>query len=302
MLRECLEGLDIRKGHVYIDGTFGAGGHSQAILDAGGSVLGIDRDEGARAFADNLNIPEGQTFTFAQGNFRNLDEHAKNADLFPVSGILLDLGVSSMQLDEAERGFAFRQAGPLDMRMGGDGESAADVVNTYPQDELAAIIFKYGEERHSRRIARRIVEVRDANPIKTTEDLAEVIQRAYPGGGYRRDHPARRTFQALRIFVNDELGALEDALAAAERTLAPGGRLVVLAYHSLEDRIVKHFVRGSDALKALTKRPLTASDEEIEVNPRARSAKLRVAVRNEDANNDLTDENQNLSPAPSEIL
>ncbi len=306
MLRECLEGLDIRRGHVYIDGTFGAGGHSQAILDAGGSVLGIDRDEKALTFANQLNVPEAQTFTFARGNFRNLDEHAKEADLFPVSGILLDLGVSSMQLDEAERGFAFRQAGPLDMRMGGDGESAADVVNTYPQDELAAIIFKYGEERHSRRIARRIVETRDANPIQTTQALADVIQRAYPGGGYRRDHPARRTFQALRIFVNDELGALEDALFAAERTLAPGGRLVVLSYHSLEDRIVKHFVRGSGVLTPLTKRPLTASDEEIEANPRARSAKLRVAVRNEDATKDLrrdsTDESKDLSPTPSEIL
>ena len=296
MLRECLDGLDVRKSHVYIDGTFGAGGHSQAILDAGGSVLGIDRDERARTFADGLNVPAGQTFTFARGNFRSLDEHGEEAGLSPISGILLDLGVSSMQLDEAERGFAFRQAGPLDMRMGGDSKSAADVVNTYPQDELAAIIFKYGEERHSRRIARRIVETRDANPIKTTEELADVIQRAYPGGGYRREHPARRTFQALRIYVNDELGALEDALEAAERTLAPGGRLVVLAYHSLEDRIVKHFVRGSDALTPLTKRPLTASDEEIEVNPRARSAKLRVAVRKEDSSG------KDLSPTPSETL
>ena len=305
MLRECLEGLDIRQGHVYIDGTFGAGGHSQAILDAGGSVLGIDRDEKALAFADKLDIPEGQTFTFAQGNFRHLDEHAKEAALFPVAGILLDLGVSSMQLDEAERGFAFRQAGPLDMRMdagdNSESESAADVVNTYAQDELAAIIFKYGEERHSRRIARRIVEERASAPIETTEALADVIQRAYPGG-YRRDHPARRTFQALRIFVNDELGALEDALGAAERTLRIGGRLVVLSYHSLEDRIVKHSVRGSRALTPLTKRPLTASDEEIEVNPRARSAKLRVAVRNQDLaeSNDSIDEI--LSPAPSEAL
>ncbi len=283
MLRECLEGLEIQRGQWYIDGTFGAGGHSQAILDAGGSVLAIDRDEGARAFAEALNVPPRQNFIFTQGNFRTLDEHAQNADLSPdmspVMGILLDLGVSSMQLDEAERGFAFRQAGPLDMRMGGDGESAAEVINTYPQDELAAIIFRYGEERHSRRIARRIAEVRDKTSFETTEQLANVIASAYPGG-YRREHPARRTFQALRIFVNDELGALEDALKAAERTLRVGGRLVVLSYHSLEDRIVKHFVRGSDVLTPLTKRPLTATEKEIEANPRARSAKLRVAVRN----------------------
>ena len=300
MLRECLEGLDIRKGHVYIDGTFGAGGHSQTILDAGGSVLGIDRDEGARAFANTLTIPPGQTFTFTPGNFRHLDQHAKTADLFPVAGILLDLGVSSMQLDEAERGFAFRQDGPLDMRMGGEGESAAEVVNTYPQDELAAIIFKYGEERHSRRIARRIVEVREQTPFETTEQLADVIASAYPNKGYRREHPARRTFQALRIFVNDELGALEDALAAAERALAPGGRLVVLSYHSLEDRIVKHFVKGSAALTPLTKRPLTASEEEVDENPRARSAKLRIAVRNLDSDNDSKDDNSNTSDSNSD--
>ena len=300
MLRECLEGLDIRRGHWYIDGTFGAGGHSQAILDAGGSVLAVDRDAHARMFADRLNVPTGQDFIFTRGNFRYLDVHAQKAEVSPVAGILLDLGVSSMQLDEAERGFAFRQAGPLDMRMGptddGEGASAAEVVNTYDQDELAAIIFKYGEERYSRRIARRIVQTREVSPIETTEQLAEVIQGAYPNKGYRREHPARRTFQALRIFVNDELGALEDALRAAEHLLAPGGRLVVLSYHSLEDRIVKHFVKGSDALTPLTKRPLNASEEEINANPRARSAKLRVAVRNEylDNKNDLSARSETL--------
>ena len=183
------------------------------------------------------------------------------------------------------------------MRMGDEDseeESAADVVNTYAQDDLAAIIFKYGEERHSRRIARKIVEERETTAIGTTERLADIIASAYPNRGYRRDHPARRTFQALRIFVNDELGALEDALKAAERTLAPSGRLVVLSYHSLEDRIVKHFVKGSAALSPLTKRPLSASEEEIERNPRARSAKLRVAVRDGDARDAL-------SPTPSEI-
>lgn len=276
MLQECLEGLDIHRGHWYIDGTFGAGGHTRAMLAVGGRVLAIDRDPNVQPFTEALGDPD--VLRFVQGNFRHLDEYAEAAGVAPVMGVLLDLGVSSMQLDQAERGFAFRQAGPLDMRMGLSGPSAAEVVNTLPGDELAAILYRYGEERHSRRIARAIVEARDHQPIETTEELAEVVARGYPGGK-RRDHPARRTFQALRIYVNDELGALEDALAAAERALVPGGRLVVLSYHSLEDRIVKHTLRDSDAFQPLTKRPLTASDAETATNPRARSAKLRVAER-----------------------
>ena len=281
MVEECLEGLNVTKGRWYIDGTFGAGGHTRALLAAGARVLAIDQDPAAETYIDSLKEETGQQMNlkFVQGNFRKLDAHAQAAEALPVSGILLDIGVSSMQLDEGERGFAFRQDGPLDMRMNPEvGMSAADVVNTYEQEELAALIYKYGEERHSRRIARAITSARDEAPIETTEQLSEIIQRAYPGGR-RRDHPARRTFQALRIAVNDELGALEDALHASERILEEGGRLAVLSYHSLEDRIVKHFLRGSEVLTPLTKRPLTASDEEIERNPRARSAKLRVAER-----------------------
>ena len=278
MLAECLEGLHVTPGNWYIDGTFGAGGHTQAILQAGGSVLAVDRDESVREYLAGLEVPPDSELRFAEGDFRHLDRYARDTGLERVSGVLLDLGVSSMQLDEAERGFAFRRSGPLDMRMGGEGPSAAEVVNETPAEDLAAILFKYGEERHSRRIARRIAEVRDASPIETTEELADVVQSAYPPGR-RREHPARRTFQALRIFVNDELGALSSALEAAERVLRPGGRLVVLSYHSLEDRIVKHTLRESNAWQPITKRPLTASPEEVEANPRARAAKLRVGER-----------------------
>ena len=282
MLEECLEGLALKENRWYIDATFGAGGHTRALLRRGVCVLAIDQDPHTTVYLDALReelLPQTMNkLRSFHGNFRSLDRFARDAGVSPVAGVLFDLGVSSMQLDEGERGFAFRQNGPLDMRMSETGESAADVVNTYSQEDLAALIYKYGEERHSRRLARAIVEARAAQPITTTQDLVTIIQDAYPGG-YRREHPARRTFQALRLHVNDELGALEDALSAAERSLEDGGRLVVLSYHSLEDRIVKHFVRGSGTLTALTKRPLTASEAEIERNPRARSAKLRVAEK-----------------------
>ncbi len=277
MLNACLDGLDVRPGCWYVDGTFGAGGHSRALLEAGASVLAIDQDPSVKTFAEQIAAQQAaqERFVFVAGNFRHLDEHVARAGLTTVAGVLLDLGVSSMQLDEAERGFAFRQEGPLDMRMGTGTPSAAEVVNEYPQDELAAIIYRYGEERHSRRVARRIVEAREREEITTTEQLAEIVASAYPPGR-RREHPARRTFQALRIFVNDELGALEDGLAAAARVLEVDGRLVVLSYHSLEDRIVKHTAKGDDGLEPVHKKPLTASDKEISQNPRARSAKLRT--------------------------
>ncbi len=281
MLDECLEGLALKENHWYVDATFGAGGHTRALLERGVCVLAIDQDPNTAVYLNTLRkeLPQAMTkLRNHHGNFRFLDEFAAEAEVAPVAGVLFDLGVSSMQLDEGERGFAFRQDGPLDMRMSDAGESAADVVNTHSQEDLAALIYKYGEERHSRRLARAIVEARNAQPITTTRDLVTILQDAYPGG-YRREHPARRTFQALRIYVNDELGALEDALAAAERALVAGGRLVVLSYHSLEDRIVKHFIKGSGTLSALTKRPLTASEAELKRNPRARSAKLRVAEK-----------------------
>jgi 16S rRNA (cytosine1402-N4)-methyltransferase len=278
MLNECLDALNLQPGHWYIDGTFGAGGHSQAMLEKNVNVLAIDQDHNVQNTVNAFRQSYGARFKFTRGNFRDLDALAKDAGLESVQGVLLDIGVSSMQLDNAERGFAFRQDGPLDMRMGSEGKSAADIVNSLDQEDLAAIIYKYGEERHSRRIARAITEKRDEQAIKTTYELVEIIQRAYPGG-YRQDHPARRTFQALRIYVNDELGALEQALKAAENSLTEGGRLVVLSYHSLEDRIVKHALKESPTMQVMTKRPLEASSAEIASNPRARSAKLRVAEK-----------------------
>ncbi|TVR93186.1 MAG: 16S rRNA (cytosine(1402)-N(4))-methyltransferase RsmH [Trueperaceae bacterium] len=289
MLERCLEALAIVPDTWVADATFGAGGHSRALLARGARVLGIDRDPDAAAHADalrrdlrtaGLSDPD-ERFRFVRGNFADLGTHLATAGLTepsPLAGVLLDLGVSSMQLDEGDRGFAFRHDGPLDMRMAAEGPSAADVVNTWTFEALAAALHRYGEERHSRRLARAIVEARERAAITTTQRLVDVIQQAYPGGP-RRDHPARRTFQALRIVVNDELGALERGLQASAEALAPAGRLVVLSYHSLEDRIVKHTLRDHPALEPVTKRPLEASPAEIEANPRARSAKLRAATR-----------------------
>ena len=275
MLNETLDGLKLRAGQWYVDATFGAGGHTRALLERGVNVFAIDQDPDARTYEQNIREDlEPMNFQLQAGNFRDMDQYTQAAGIEPA-GVLLDLGVSSMQLDQAERGFAFRQDGPLDMRMSQAGQSAADVVNSYAQEDLAALIYKYGEERFSRRIAREIVQSR---PIHTTSKLVEIVQRAYPKGK-RRDHPARRTFQALRIYVNDELGALESALSASERILQTDGRLVVMSYHSLEDRIVKQFVRDSDTMSAITKKPLTATDQEARENPRSRSAKLRVAER-----------------------
>jgi 16S rRNA (cytosine1402-N4)-methyltransferase len=275
MLDTTLELLAPQPGRWYIDATFGAGGHAAALLAAGGRVLAIDLDPSAGERAAALDDPD---LSFRCGNFRHLDTIAAEATDGDVAGILLDLGVSSMQLDEGDRGFAFRHDGPLDMRMGGDGPSAAELIADIEADELAAILYRYGDERHSRRLAAAIVAARTDAPIATTGRLAQVVTEAYPRRG-GRDHPARRTFQALRIAVNDELGALRDALSAAERTLAPSGRLVVISYHSLEDRIVKQHLRDSRALEALTRKPRTAEPDDVAANPRARSAKLRAAER-----------------------
>ncbi len=279
MPAEILEGLAVVPGSWIVDGTFGAGGHSRLLLQAGANVLAIDQDPGAERYARQLaaeRLP-GE-LRFMAGNFRDMEALAAAAGVQSARGVFLDLGVSSMQLDEGERGFAFRHDGPLDMRMGQQELSAADVVNEYSVEELAALIFRYGEERHSRRVARNIVAAREKAPIRTTGRLADVVASAYPGGP-RREHPARRTFQALRIHVNDELGALQEGLEAAARLLEPSGRLVVLSYHSLEDRIVKQYLRESPRLTPLTKKPLEATETETAVNPRARSAKLRVGER-----------------------
>jgi len=294
--RQALDFLNIRDDGVYIDATFGAGGYSRAILAAVDcKVIGIDRDQTAIALGADLVQTANGRLTLIEDNFSNLDTIARTCGFAAVDGVVLDLGVSSMQLDTAGRGFSFRLDGPLDMRMSGQGASAADIVNAASERDLASIIFLLGEERHSRVIARAIVKARQAGPIGSTRALADIVAgvvRSRPGD----IHPATRAFQALRIFVNDELGELIGALAAAERILKPGGRLVAVSFHSLEDRIVKSFLaergearagsrhapepkRPLPTFHALTKRPVTADETEVARNPRARSAKLRAAER-----------------------
>ena len=293
----AVEWLDVRDGGVYVDATFGAGGYSKLILARPNArVIGIDRDQRAIACGADLVKATGGRLTLVEERFSRLADIVRQAGLDTVDGIVLDLGVSSMQLEEAERGFSFRLDGPLDMRMGGDGPSAAELVAAAPERDLAAIIATLGEERHARAVARAIAAARAQAPIRTTGALASLVARVVrtrPGD----IHPATRTFQALRIFVNDELGELAAALAAAERVLKPGGRLAVVSFHSLEDRIVKTFLaqRGriapggsrhlpelkkpTPSFRVLTKRPETADAAEIAANPRARSAKLRAAER-----------------------
>jgi 16S rRNA (cytosine1402-N4)-methyltransferase len=269
---------------VVVDATVGAGGHAEALLDAGvGSVLGIDRDPAATDLARRRLARFGARFRAVDARFAELSEAV--AGLPPLGGVLLDLGVSSMQLDEAARGFSYRAEGPLDMRMGGDDgrPSAADVVNAYREEDLARVIFEYGEERYSRRIARAIVRARGRAPLATTTELAAVVASAVPRGRRGGPHPARRTFQALRIEVNGELDELAASLPQAASSLAEGGRLAVIAYHSLEDRVVKRFVAGETSLAAVTRKPIRPSQDEMRTNPRARSARLRVAERTGEA-------------------
>jgi 16S rRNA (cytosine1402-N4)-methyltransferase len=260
-----------------IDMTVGAGGHAEALLEAGVQrLIGIDRDPDAVEAATARLSRFGDRFTAVRTRFSQLP--AVNR----VDGVLWDLGVSSMQLDRTERGFSYRNDGPLDMRMGPEGDSAMDIVNTAPEEELARILFEFGEERRSRRVAAAIVRARTRSPISTTGELARVVAGAL---GARRGgpHPARRTFQALRIAVNRELEDLALSLPRAAEALAPGGRIVAISYHSLEDRVVKRFVNERDDLESLTKKPLRPSKREQERNPRSRSAKLRAAERRADA-------------------
>ena len=260
-----------------IDMTLGAGGHAEALLEAGvRRLIGIDRDPNAVETATSRLSRFGDRFTAVRTRFSQLP--AVNR----VDGVLWDLGVSSLQLDRTERGFSYRNDGPLDMRMEAEGESAMDIVNTAPEEELARILFEFGEERRSRRVAAAIVRARTRSPITTTGELARVVAGAL---GARRGgpHPARRTFQALRIAVNRELEDLALSLPRAAEALAPGGRIVAISYHSLEDRIVKRFVNERDDLEPLTKKPLRPSKREQERNPRSRSAKLRAAEKRADA-------------------
>lgn len=294
--RPAIDFLKLRDGGVYIDATFGAGGYSRAILAAADcKVIGIDRDRNAIAGGFDLVQQANGRLTLVEDQFSHLDAVARACGVDQVDGVVLDLGVSSMQLDTAARGFSFRHDGPLDMRMGSEGASAADVVAKASERNLANIIFLLGEERHSRAVARAIVKARGLAPILTTAALADIVGKVVRSKPHEI-HPATRTFQALRIFVNDELGELVAALTAAERILKSGGRLVAVSFHSLEDRIVKTFLsrrgetragsRHAPELKrpdptfvVLTKRPVVADDAELAGNPRARSAKLRAAER-----------------------
>jgi 16S rRNA (cytosine1402-N4)-methyltransferase len=258
-----------------VDLTLGAGGHAEALLESGvGRLIGVDRDPEAVAIASGRLSRFGDRFVAVRARFSEVPVENR------VDGVLYDLGVSSMQLERAERGFSFRNEGPLDMRMEGgrgqEGESAMDLVNSASEEELARVIYEYGEERRSRRVAAAIVRARQRKPIETTEELAGIVVSAV---GRRRGgpHPARRTFQALRIAVNRELEELAASLPRAVGVLAPGGRVVVVAYHSLEDRIVKRFFAGDERLTVLTRKPLVPSADEAARNPRARSAKLRAA-------------------------
>ena len=294
--REAVEALSPRDGGVYVDATFGAGGYSRMILATPGTrVIGIDRDRTAIAGGFDLVDSSDGRLTLVEDRFSHLAEVCAAQGEALVDGIVMDVGVSSMQIDQFERGFSFRFDGPLDMRMGHDGPTAADVVATASEADLANIIYIFGEERYSRAVAKAIVAARAEAPITTTQALVAIISKvvwAKPG----EIHPATRTFQALRIFVNEELDELHMALAAAERVLKPGGRLAVVSFHSLEDRIVKNFMversktgGGSRHLPEISqdrprftlvnKRPIIAGGDEVSANPRARSAKLRVAER-----------------------
>ncbi|MDP6926078.1 MAG: 16S rRNA (cytosine(1402)-N(4))-methyltransferase RsmH [Rhodospirillales bacterium] len=299
MVNEVVAALQPRDGGVYVDGTFGRGGYSEAILAVAATrVFGIDRDPAAVTFGAELGDRYDGRLTVLQGRFGDMERLMSDAGVSHIDGVTLDLGVSSLQIDDPARGFSFRFDGPLDMRMGDEGQSAADLINQIPEEELADIIYHYGEERQSRRIARAIVEARKTEPILTTGQLAEVVRSIVRRSKDGID-PATRTFMALRIHVNDELDELDRGLAGAEQLLAPGGRLAVVSFHSLEDRRVKAFLRQRSGQKShgsrhlpetphqalspsfkLTKRSAQKPNkEECRYNPRARSARLRAAER-----------------------
>jgi 16S rRNA (cytosine1402-N4)-methyltransferase len=296
--RQAIGMLQPRAGGIYVDATFGAGGYSRTILDTTGArVIGIDRDRSAVTAGFDLVDRSDGRLTLVEDRFSNLAEICAAQGVDAVDGVVMDVGVSSMQLDEAGRGFSFRFDGPLDMRMGQSGPTAADVIARASEAELADIIYLFGEERHSRAVARAIVAARKDAAVATTRALADIVARVVrskPGD----IHPATRTFQGLRIFVNEELDELQTALEAAERVLKPGGRLAVVSFHSLEDRIVKNFLsergkagggsrhlpevkQAASSFRLLTKRPVAPGDDEIAANPRARSAKLRAAERSD---------------------
>ena len=296
LYQEIIHALNPKNPGRYIDGTIGAGGHAHGILEAcapDGCLLGLDLDPQAIALARETLAPYGKRVVLVQASYLSLLEAMQRLGWDAVNGILLDLGVSSMQLDTPERGFSFQSDAPLDMRFDSQtGTTAAQLINTATEADLADLLFKYGEEPRAKRIAKMIVQAR---PVTTTRQLAEIVQGAYPG--HSRTHPATRTFQAIRIAVNDEMATLEQALPRAVQALRPGGRLAVISFQSLEDRIVKEFLRHESrdlvnppyeriypverraTLKEINRKPITPGSDEIENNPRARSAKLRVAEK-----------------------
>jgi 16S rRNA (cytosine1402-N4)-methyltransferase len=300
LLSEVLDTLRPADGETYIDGTFGAGGYSRAILEAADCrVIAIERDPTAFANGQAMVAEFGGRLVLVPTTFSDMERAAHEAGAARIDGVVLDIGVSSMQLDDPARGFSFLREGPLDMRMSQAGPSAADIVNTLDEGELADILYTLGEERRSRAIARAIVKARADKPITTTRQLADIVERVLGRARGDEKHPATRTFQALRIHVNDELGELERGLEAAERLLKPGGRLLVVTFHSLEDRIVKHFLQerggkmpgtsrhmpgpstaeAAPSFRIVNTRGIKPNKKETDANPRARSARLRAGIR-----------------------
>jgi 16S rRNA (cytosine1402-N4)-methyltransferase len=285
LLAETIALLEPARGGLFVDCTVGLGGHARAALQAGASrLIGLDRDPIALQVAREALAPWGDRVELVHADYRELRRVLAARSIDGVDGALADLGVSSMQFDAEGRGFSFRRDEPLDMRMDQtQGPTAADLIADAGEEEIANVIYQFGEERFSRRIARRIVEAREASPIATTGQLAAIVRRAVPRKGYQRIDPATRTFQALRIWVNRELEGLDDFLIDASRLLRTGARLAVITFHSLEDRIVKHVFRalatGGEALRVLTRKPVVAGGDELARNPRARSAKLRAIER-----------------------
>jgi 16S rRNA (cytosine1402-N4)-methyltransferase len=282
---EAMSYLAPARGGIFVDCTVGLGGHTRALLEGGASrVIGLDRDADALARAASMLAPFGERVELVHADYRAVAEVLAARGISTIDGALADLGVSSMQLDAPGRGFSFRRDEPLDMRMDrSGGPTAADLMNAADEATLARMIFEFGEERHSRRIAHAIVDARRHHPIVTTGRLAEIVRRAVPTRGWQRIDPATRTFQALRIWVNRELESMDAFLKALVALLREGGRIVVISFHSLEDRIVKHTLRALErveaAVRVLTKRPVMPAEEEVARNPRARSAKLRAAER-----------------------
>ena len=301
LLEECLQALNIRPDGIYVDGTLGRAGHAREIAKrlTSGRLIGIDRDEQAIAESREILSDYADKVALVHADFRTLDAALDKAGVDKADGMLFDLGVSSPQLDDAQRGFSYMHDAPLDMRMDRSGAlSAFDIVNGYTEEEIRRILFELGEERYAPRIAAAIVSRREKSEIKTTFELVDVIRSAMPGQALReKQHPAKRSFQAIRIAVNDELGAVSDMLSCAPDRLAPGGRLAVITFHSLEDRIVKNAIASREhgctcppdfpvcvcgfvqTLKSVTKKPVRPSEKELAVNPRARSAKLRIAEK-----------------------